>query len=175
MSDEHELDALATLSQVLGELDPDARARVLRWAIDKYGLSGPSSRSRPQHDQSDATDLDGFNDLAALHTTARPANNVESALVAAYWLQQVRGASDFDAQTLNAELKHLGHGLTNVTRTLDSLRTRRPALVIQTRKTGSTRQARKRYRVTAAGVSRVRGMIEEAETKEDSVDGIRRH
>jgi DNA-binding PadR family transcriptional regulator len=43
---------------------------------------------------------------------------------------------------------------------------RKPALVIQTRKGGSSKQARKRYRLTGEGIRAVEKMIAESGTGE---------
>ena len=42
---------------------------------------------------------------------------------------------------------------------LNALKDERPALMLQTRKSGKTKQARKLYRVTHAGESRVLSML----------------
>jgi hypothetical protein len=63
---------------------------------------------------------------------------------------------DFEAQRVNTLLKHLGLGVGNITRSLESLKSRKPQHVVQLRKSGTARQARKRYKVTAAGRDFVR-------------------
>jgi hypothetical protein len=88
---------------------------------------------------------------------------MDKALVVAYWLQVRGGAADIDAQTANTELKHLGHGISNVTRAFEGLKSQKPALMIQLRKEGSTQQARKRFKVTAEGRKSVERMLTAAE------------
>jgi|ERR1051326_5704247 hypothetical protein len=85
-------------------------------------------------------------------------SDADKALVAAYWHQVVQGKSDFGAQEVNTSLKHLGHGLGNVTNAFTQLMQRKPRLVMQTHKSGKTRQARKTYKLTREGVLAVERM-----------------
>ena len=71
----------------------------------------------------------------------------------------MQGEADFDAQSVNTKLKHLGHGVGNITQALDVLKDRRPQLIVQLRKSGTTKQARKKYKVTTAGKSAVEAML----------------
>jgi hypothetical protein len=95
-------------------------------------------------------------DLAELFARTNPQTETERALVVGYWLQMSDGQSEFDSQRVNSELKHLGYPVSNITRAFDSLK---PTLVQQTKKTGTTKQARKRYRLTHAGQKRVEAML----------------
>jgi hypothetical protein len=80
-------------------------------------------------------------------------------LVVGYWFQVHQGMKDFDSQRVNAELKNMGHGVGNITEAFTRLIDRRPQFVIQTRKSGTARQARKLYRVTNEGIKRVQSML----------------
>jgi hypothetical protein len=80
-------------------------------------------------------------------------------LVAGAWVQERGGQKDFDAAPINVELKNLGHPVANITSTFNRMMERRPAWALQVRKSGSARQARKKYRVTSAGLKEVRRML----------------
>jgi hypothetical protein len=56
-------------------------------------------------------------------------------------------------------LKNLGHGVKDITKVFSSLIATSPQQVIQTRKSGTSRQARKRYKVTKAGIARVQELL----------------
>jgi hypothetical protein len=159
-----ELGAMAQIEAVLTALAEDERSRVLQWVNSRFkssatkviimdggspGSAGPDTR-------------ENAGSLADLFDAAAPPTEADRALVVAYWLQFRQGAEDLESQAVNSELKHLGHGVLNITRALDDLKTRRPALIIQTRKSGSTKQARKRYRVTAEGKKAVEHMLVKA-------------
>ena len=100
-----------------------------------------------------------FVDFADLFGAADPSTHAEKALIAGYWLQVCQGAESFDSQSANKELKNLGHGLPNITHALTSLKETKPALVQQLRKSGSSQQARKTYRVTVGVIDKVKGMV----------------
>lgn len=70
----------------------------------------------------------------------------------------------FDSQSAHKELKHLGQQLPNITNALESLKNQKPALVLQLRKSGTSQQARKTYKLTVAGMRAVEKMIEAAAT-----------
>jgi DNA-binding PadR family transcriptional regulator len=66
---------------------------------------------------------------------------------------------ELEGFTLNKELKNLGHGVSNITSALDTLMSRKPALVIQTKKSGTSKQARKKYKLTLEGLRAVERMV----------------
>ncbi len=86
-----------------------------------------------------------------LFDQANPKTEPERALVGGYWFQEISGHPSFDAQEVNNALKDVGHGIGNVTQALNSLQNRKPALVRQMSKSGKTKQARKKYKLTTAG------------------------
>lgn len=90
---------------------------------------------------------------------ADPQTEAERVLVGAYWVQVVEGAEDFESMQVTKHLKNLGHPVSNITRAIDSMMSQNPRMVIQTQKSGSSKQARKRYKVTREGTKRVRAML----------------
>ena len=76
-------------------------------------------------------------------------------------MQKEKGEADFDSFTINKELKHLGYAASNITSALTQLIVRKPQLAIQTHKSGSSQQARKRYRLTNEGLRSVERMLDE--------------
>ncbi len=163
-----EVAAMASLESILGSLEEDVRSRVLRWAIERFGRSSTTrdmkiegERPRAAATTDDVTaPLGGMpTTLAEFYSQAAPESDAQKALVVGYWFQFVEGATDLEAQKLNSELKHLGHRVGNITRALDSLKVQKPQLVIQRRKEGNTRQARKKYQLTGAGKQAVEQMV----------------
>jgi hypothetical protein len=90
---------------------------------------------------------------------ADPKTDRARALVAGYWQQVCEGQPSFAAQSLNTNLKNLGYRLSNITVSLEGLKSDRPALVLQLKKDGTSRQARKTYKLTHEGIRRVETMI----------------
>ena len=160
--DDPEIKAMGEVASALAPLEPEAVRRVLRWAIERY-QSRPGS---PRPDVPEATGAPAaprtFLSFPDLFDAANPASGLDKVLAAAYWFQVVQGQEDLDAILLHKELRHLGHPSSNITRDLDSLSNRTPRYVLQVRKAGSTKQARKRYRLTREGIRAVEQMLHEA-------------
>jgi hypothetical protein len=150
-----EIEAMQKVAAALDALDPPARRRVLDWVTSRLGLTeverSESGARAPTAGES--------GDFADLFHTADPQSHAERALVGAYWLSR-QSPDPFASQTLNSLLKDLGFQVPNITAALTQNMSERPALVVQTKKGGSTRQARKLYKITDAGVRRIRSMID---------------
>jgi len=146
-----EVRALGRVVDAVDGLDPSAVQRVLEWAWKRFvgaAPPAPGASARVEH-----------GDLADLYVAARPATDADKVLVVAYWHQVSAGKENLDAQTIHGDLKNLGYGVSNVTRACSALIREKPQLMIQIKKAGSTRQARKQYRLSAAGLQRVRDKL----------------
>lgn len=161
MNDDKEISAMTSIVEALDGLeDGEARQRVLRWAMSRYGL-GASVAAAPGRVAALASEevVAKAQDFAALFDAADPQTDEEKALAAGYWFQVKQGCTDLEAKTLNDALKDLGHGITNITVALGRLEKRRISLVRQTKKSGKSKQARKKYRVTTAGKRAAENML----------------
>ena len=146
-----ELDTMKAIAKALDELESaESRVRALRWAVGAYG-GGSSPTMQITRDSLTRAVAEEPQDFAALFDAANPQTAEAKALIAGYWFQIKEGNTDLDAQTLNTALKDLGHGIRNITVALGGLEGRSPALARQIKKSGTTKQARKRYRITTAG------------------------
>jgi hypothetical protein len=161
-----EIAAMSAITRAFRGLDDETRRRVLHWTNQKYrqpgGITAGELEAIPilgtaSENTTQPSDL--FKDLASLFDAAQPETGLDRILVIAYWGQVILRGDDFDAQTVNTELKHLGYPSGNITRDLESLINRTPRLVIQTRKLGTTKQARKQYKLTREGTKRVEEML----------------
>lgn len=166
-----EAKAVMSVVQALEGLDAAAVTRVLDWAVKRYAAPtvakvSPRSGTAGVPFPAGVGNDEHRDDLAALYEAVSPATEWESVLVAAYWHQIAQGAEHLDSQSLNAGLKNLGHGVGNVTRACSALIRQKPALMMQVRKAGSTKQARKQYRLTSAGVQRIREMLATGATRD---------
>lgn len=164
-----EVKALETVGGALEGLDETARQRVLDWAVERFGMPGRGSHPLRAGSKSGGGKSDDHPPLAAhqgqfasiseLFDSANPDSGPDRALVAGYWFQSLQGAETFAGQQINDELKHMGHGLVNVTKTLTDLAGRSPSLVRQVQKIGKSKQGRKRYRLTLEGERRVQRLM----------------
>jgi hypothetical protein len=167
---EQEFEATRAVYNALEPLDDDARERVVEHVA---GMLEIRAAVKPAETKSNAENGDGaeeavlqppadvpaFKTFAELFDAADPQTAADKALVAGYWLQVCQGADNFDGQGANKELNHLGRKLGNVTNALSALNALRPSLAIQLAKSGSSRQARKTYKITVAGVEAVKAML----------------
>ena len=156
-----EIGAMGKINDAMTELEQDEVKRVLRWAVDKFGpgevgLDGAHRSGQVSHAGSETGQFERISDLM---DAAQPRAVVEWVLVASYWFQVVQGQENFGAQEVNSQLKDLGHQSKNITDSFDSLIGRRPPAIRQVQKTGSSKQARKRYRLTNEGIRTVERMI----------------
>jgi hypothetical protein len=160
-----EIDAMKSILLALEPLDETSRTRVLRWAGDKFGVSPSAIKPRTLMQDGDRETqfsqpaTNQFESAAELLASSGAETDTEKALVIGYWFQVVLNQSDIESQAINTELKHIGYGVGNITRALDSLVSTRPQLVIQLRKAGSSKQARKKFKLTAEGIRRVNEML----------------
>lgn len=158
---QNELDAMSKIAALLEPLEPAARSRVLGWVIAAMNVGEVlKTKTTSSSKQEDGADSDQrFATFAELFHAAAPNSEKEKALVAAYWIQHSSGVDQFASQQVNSELKHIGYGVTNITDALSQLMSEKPNLVIQLTKSGSTKQARKTYKITDAGLRRVAEML----------------
>lgn len=157
-----ELGAMQAIDEALQGVPEDARGRVLRWACDKFGVVGVSERGRPDNgggDSEDSAEVVSPNDMAELMDACQPRTGLDRVLIGSYWYQVVKGEASLTGQQVNTSLKHLGHGVANITDAFGSLINRKPALVMQVQKSGKSRQARKKYKLTNEGIKRVKEML----------------
>jgi hypothetical protein len=92
-----------------------------------------------------------FEHFAEFYDVTDPKTDPERVLVASYWTQVIQGKATFGSQELNKLLKDLGHGVAAINKAMSANIDKKPALILQVTRGGSTQQARKKYKVTEAG------------------------
>ena len=164
VSEFDELDAMKKIAAALEPLDDAARTRALQWASSRFRGSNamvlPAGLTRAADQGGEATTSGAFGSFAELFDAASPTTEKDKALVAAYWMQMCQNVTSFAAQSLNDLLKDLGHRVGNITEALNQLKGERPALILQLKKSGTSKQARKTYKLTNEGAKRVSAMTE---------------
>lgn len=160
-----QLAAMQGIRESLAPLAGDRNAveAVLVWAGHAYGV-GTRERGTGRVRQAVSAASSGaaveFGDLADLFAAAAPSSEAERVLVTTYWFQKLNGQATIDGQQVNTALKNLGYGVGNITNVFSGLMGRKPALAMQVQKSGTSKQARKKYKLTNAGVKRVEGLLE---------------
>lgn len=173
-SGDQEFTAIQAVYTALNPLDAEARTRVISYIVDRLEIKGSyaaKAATPPTPEQTTTTEdvaqtdrpsasHTEFKTFAELYDAAKqPDGNPSRALIAGYWLQVCGGQEAFDSQSANKELKNLGIGVVNITDAIDSLKNKKPALALQIKKSGSSRQARKLYKLTVSGVRAVEEMM----------------
>lgn len=166
-----EIEAMGQVAAAIDNLADDARGRVLRWAVDRYGaqvamatpvrtsvgaLDGVSDDKPPRNTEARDASEQSFEHFVDLFDAVDPKTDVDKALTGAYWLQVMSQQDSWQALRVNNLLKDMGHGIANVTSALRTAQDRKPALVRQVHKSGKSAQAWKTYKLTTSGVSHVR-------------------
>lgn len=165
MSPDPEITAMSAVVSALEGLEEAQVARVLNWAQQRYTVAQPSVAGPPKSEEVVPDDVEessspsGFAEFHDLFEAASPDTGLDRALVAAYWLQEVKGQDTFGSGRLNRELKHLGYQASNINRDLGRLMKRSPKPVMKVRKEGSAKQSRIRYKLTSSGVGAVSQML----------------
>lgn len=166
-----ELSAMSAIAAQIDGLDHDERHRVLSWVGSKYNqslgnaaqnLCSANPLTRILDERSD------FGDFASFFNSASPKTENEKVLVAGYWFQKLQGAAYLESAALNAALTDLGHGISNIARTFDRLKAEKPALAMQTQKSGKSKQARKKYKITHEGLVSVERLMRNGGTVDES-------
>lgn len=153
---------LSEVNAVVAGLDPVVRGpafEILRPYVTGAGAQSASRPSAGQGGPGPGPAAVGDESFAEFLGRAATEDGVDRALLACYWQSQRETSGTFTAQAANALLKDAGHASTNITRDLDSLRSRKPQLVVQVRKSGRSKQARKLYRVTDAGARQAGALL----------------
>lgn len=159
-----ELGAMVAIEGALAPLEPEVQARVLRWACERFSVVAAAKLGLAQAKSAgvvaveQAASNSEASTLAEFYDSASPKTDADKVLVAAYWFQFREGQQEIEARRINTELKHLGYGVGNITRAFENLKATKPALIVQTRKDGSTRQAQKKFKVTNEGRKAVERM-----------------
>lgn len=172
MSDtSEEFKAIQTVHDALQPLNGEARTRVLTYIASLFGIDErlPTGRAtsarkdadeQPEEEDGDeVTKPAEFGSFAELYAKANPKSNGEKALVAGYWLQECGQAESFTGAGANKELTHLGHKVANITDAINSMKNQKPMLILQIKKSGVSRQARKLYKVSHEGMKRVEELV----------------
>lgn len=168
--EDKELSAMSNIARALDEFgdgEAETIARILEWAASRYDVKSIArhdtdiSKNREASDGKEAVEFEAAEDL--FHVI-NPKSGPERALVIGYWLNVYEKKKDFSGQEVNNILKNLGHALKNVTNNMTSLMGKKPALVMQTSKSGSAQQARKKYKLTVEGINHVKRLLGEDKT-----------
>jgi|HubBroStandDraft_1064217.scaffolds.fasta_scaffold97414_1 hypothetical protein len=154
------LERLRRIDESVKGLDPTLKDRAVALLVEaefgtgliprSHSISTSTTDSRGTGGNQDVSEASSFSSLVEKWT---PSTQSEWALLAAYFVTKYQGESTVMGQSLNKILKHHGKGVANVTVAVARLADADPALMLQVKKAGTSRQARKSYKVTTLGMS----------------------
>ncbi|HEV2147358.1 MAG TPA: hypothetical protein VGR37_08130 [Longimicrobiaceae bacterium] len=158
---------LDEVNRAISSYDPVLKEKARDILLERaFGSSNSApaatarGRGRPRADSGRGGEQAGV-DLASLLERWTPATMSDKALLGAYYLTRVRGEETVTSQAINTELKRNGLAISNITRAIEAnMRPDRP-LMVQEKKMGSTKQARKQYRITPAGIETVERRLQD--------------
>jgi hypothetical protein len=169
---DQELEVLSKINGLISGLDQEAKMRVLTWIVNKHNLTNSPTNSPTVQKQATAledklaienteiiSDLTSYTSPAELLAKSNAGQGPERVLVISAYLQQKSG-QEVTAFDVNKVLKDIGYAINNgISHTFDSLMSRKPQLMVQTKKNGNSRQSKKLYKVTDEGFKKVFGML----------------
>jgi hypothetical protein len=88
-------------------------------------------------------------------------------LLAAAYLQEKLNFEEISSFDVNSRLKKMGYGVSNISNTLNTLIKKDPPLMIQTKKEGDSKQAKRKFRVTEEGLQEARTYLRGKGKEED--------
>jgi hypothetical protein len=146
-----DLRALETILKTLEPLPEDERERVLRWACEKLGIQqavlvptrGGGVKKMTAMDAAFEQHPGGFQSIGEFLAAASPGSDADRVLCVAVYLQDFSESPDttLSGKQINDQLKDLGHGVKNITDSINTLKLRKPQHMIQTKKAGKSKQA----------------------------------
>lgn len=164
MAQEPELLAMDTVYNVLKGLEEDAQTRVINWISSKLSIKAPQvtiteESQKKSNILKEEVDICSFSSIPDIFSSANPTSDTDRALLVATFFQEVEEKKEVRGYDVNKELRNLGHGVKNITRTVQQLIDKKPKLMIQTKKSGKSKQAQKKYKVTVEGVNVIKEML----------------
>jgi hypothetical protein len=151
---------LDEVNRAISSYDPVLKEKARDILLERaFGSStaapAPVARGRGRPRAEPARGEQAGADLASLLERWTPSTMSDKALLGAYFLTRIRGEETVTSQAINSELKRNSLAISNITRAIEAnMRPDRP-LMVQEKKMGSTKQARKQYRITPAGIDTV--------------------
>lgn len=173
---DNEIQAIGIILNALKPLEQESAQRAMKYVCDRLGIvvaTGQNAKAIPvgAPDGSSMADstfpakgnsgpFDQFETLAdAFSAAGPPKSGADKALLVAAFVQTKSSPNGFVTRQISDELKHLGHPLSNIADTLTKILEKRPQPMTQIRKSGSSKQAQKTFKVTTEGMKTVAEMF----------------
>ncbi len=83
-------------------------------------------------------------------------------LLAAAYLQEKNDYEEMSSYDINSRLKKLGYGVSNITTAINTLLNKKTPLMMQTKKEGTSKQAKRKFKVTEEGLDLAKTFLRSA-------------
>ena len=113
----------------------------------------------PQTEAVGSPDFMKYETFAELFFASNARTITAKILLAAAYLQEKKNIKEFGSSDINAMLKKIGQVVQNISASINVLLLKKPPLLIQAKKPGSHKHARRAYNVTDAGLNIARNYI----------------
>jgi len=176
---DEEINAMQEIYSILKKIDPEAQYRVLKYISGRVGIvTAPTKPTESDKDpkpaadhEADGTSIEDFDSSSELLSRIDASTQADKVLAVAVFLQKKMGITELTGQQINKELFNMGHRVSNITDVITSLMERKPQLMVQLKKRGTSKQGRKDYKVTTAGINCVEQKLNASPNREaESID-----
>jgi len=106
---------------------------------------------RPPKTDASGINFGEFDNIEELFLTSDVKKVSHRILLAAAYLQEKSNLDEVSSLDINTQLKKLGYGVTNITTLINGLLKKKPPLMEVTKKEGTTKQARRKFKVSPQG------------------------
>lgn len=189
MYQDPEIIAMSEAFAALRELHNDQRNRIINWLSDRFDLEGkrpqeaakPAPAPEPEPEIKpvkkpkaaeavkeekpaaakvpEKKDFVHYDTALELFSEAKLKKSTERILLMAAYLQERHGFKEITSYDMNFRLKRIGHGVSNISSSLNSILNKKPQLIIQMEKEGTAKQKRRKFKVTVEGLRVARGFL----------------
>jgi len=161
MAHDPELEAMGKVFELLSGLNEEQQIRVLDWIYSRLNLiqRKAGKPNNPIGDNTNNVDFAQFETVADMFSTITVTTEAEKVLMVASYIQIKEEKRELVSREINDILKNMGYGVSNITAAINSLVTRKPQWIIQTKKDGTSKQAQKRYKVTTEGIKEAKKIL----------------
>lgn len=146
-------------------LADDSGSEAMEEPMDEEAEEAPKPRRKPGRPKAVPVEIGGvsfgrFDSIEELFLVSDVKKVSQRILLAAAYIQEKGNLKEVSSLDINKELKKLGYGVTNITTLINGLTKRK--LMDVTKKEGSTKQARRKFKVTPEGFKVAKQFVKES-------------
>ena len=178
MNHEPEINALNIIFAALKDLNPRERKRVLKWAKERFGLTGdkpPAKVSRTGKTRTETAavsdqktivteepqetakkvrkkKIKDFETVLDLFSAADPKTSTEKVVLMAAYLQEKQDFQEISPYDISFRLKRIHSVVSNTSNVINEILKRKPPLMVEIKREDQVKSSRKKLKVTRKGL-----------------------